>query len=635
MKIETCELFIPVSSDSFDDPLVIHKRNPVIETPILVIFVHGLGGRRYATWGKFPSFLFKDIPQADIGLYCYRTLFSRLRLTASIELDEEALVLADTLRDCVGYTSIILIGHSMGGLLCKAAIKELIDRGDQATLGRLKGLFLMATPQAGSLRMPRFLARFSRDLRALKPHGVLVERIHRTFVDRISMDGSIANKYMLPVWAILASEDLWVSKLSAGLNIPSTHTKIVRGSHTLVVKPGKQEDDVYQWVLTRIKQIIQRGPENNGPVGFPYGLGERYASLDIPHFSAPYIVHKDKWKALAGKVVNEKYLLKACIGFGGTGAAYRARDVSVGREVCVKLFYSVNQELVELLSRATTRAIRGLASLSCDNLLSIIDYGVLDAKSGGASLFVVSNFINGRTLFEWCETLRKKREDQGSNSGQYMVDVSEEQLSLSKKLKLARQIASALRTAHDAKYIGTSGVEERGVFHGDITPSNILVDQDNNPVLIDFMMPDIQKLIFDERWFEIEYRDRRWKSSNGIYSFQPYLTEAYGTPGFMPPEQAAEGIVTAVSDIYTLGLTYAFLFFYDLFDGFKYNNPPFLVEWQSGRRIQHSNVARGFDGDLIRKYTSIQDMLLRMIKIQPQDRFQSMEEIEKLLLVVH
>ena len=244
--------------DLQNEPLIIHRQAEEKRSGTLIVFVHGLGGDRYGTWGEFPHFLLSDVPSIDVGLYAYRTLLKRFGFAASIDLDFEANLLADLLRDCSTYKKIILIGHSMGGLLCKSAIKSLIDRDDQNSLSRLKGLFLLATPQAGSGWVPPFLGGISRDLRALSSQGAFVENLHRTFVDRISASDRSPGKLFLPVFAITASEDAWVSVLSSGLNIPSCNRKVVRGSHTRIVKPSSRDNDAYRWVLDWVRYLIDQ-----------------------------------------------------------------------------------------------------------------------------------------------------------------------------------------------------------------------------------------------------------------------------------------------------------------------------------------------------------------------------------------
>jgi pimeloyl-ACP methyl ester carboxylesterase len=247
-----------------DETLVVHQRvDPTLNDKI-VLFVHGLGGQRYgkhSTWQNFPAYLLEDLPEIDVGLYQYRTLTGRFAFSRSVSLDDEARVFADLLRDeLAAYTNIVLIGHSMGGLLCKGAIHVLVSRGDRNTLARIGGLLLMATPQLGSLRVPRFLGALSHDFRALEPHGDFVATINQTFENHIALDESThtLRKTTIPTWAVEGVNDRWVDPLSAGIGLPSSRRKVVRGSHTSIVKPTDRNADAYQWVKARISTALHR-----------------------------------------------------------------------------------------------------------------------------------------------------------------------------------------------------------------------------------------------------------------------------------------------------------------------------------------------------------------------------------------
>lgn len=247
-----------------DEPLCIHQRCNPTENKNLILFVHGLEGSRYganSTWGNFPSFIFEDLPDADIGMYQYRTGTGRLFSSKSVSLNDEARVLADLIRDQLKtYDGIMFVGHSMGGLLCKATIHKLIQRGGLETLARISGLILMATPQLGSLRMPGFLSTFSNDARALKPHGDLVTQINRTFEDHVALDehDHTLRKTTIPTWAVEGVHDYWVDTLSSSIGLASSRRKVVRGSHTSIVKPRDRDADGYRWVKERIITAFRR-----------------------------------------------------------------------------------------------------------------------------------------------------------------------------------------------------------------------------------------------------------------------------------------------------------------------------------------------------------------------------------------
>ena len=243
-----------------DEPLIVHAR----KTPggsHLAIFIHGLGGSRYgrkATWGDFPKLLFEDFPELDIGMYAYRTLFQRFRLRKSVSISEEAKVLSDILLTLSEYEHFLLFGHSLGGLLCKSTVSCLLAAEERALLDKISCLFLMATPQLGSMRVPGFLSGLSSDFRALKAHGKYIEELAQTFQDHVHTEQRppLDGKTHIPCWALLASEDSWVDNLSAGVSLPSSQKRTIRGTHTSIVKPHTRSDDSYRHVSFCVRKSL-------------------------------------------------------------------------------------------------------------------------------------------------------------------------------------------------------------------------------------------------------------------------------------------------------------------------------------------------------------------------------------------
>ncbi|RKN51218.1 alpha/beta fold hydrolase [Micromonospora endolithica] len=238
-------------------------RRPGHGARTLLMLVHGLGGRRYSTWGRTPEFLFEDLVDVDIGLSDYSSGLRRWRRAASVDLARHAENLADTIRD-LPYERFVLIGHSMGGLLCQAAVKDLLDSRVRDANGalvveRVAAVFLMATPQAG-VRVPTPLARLTRDGRVLRVHSRFVTELQRRFNDQLTTDPARSDGFeriLLPVYAATASADRWVDDLSARLGIPRQRIKTARGTHTSIIKPASRHDDVYQWLLGRILASLE------------------------------------------------------------------------------------------------------------------------------------------------------------------------------------------------------------------------------------------------------------------------------------------------------------------------------------------------------------------------------------------
>ena len=272
-----------------DEALVIYRK--AAGNRYLVVFVHGLGGsslrKEGLNLGVFSKFLFEDLPQLDVSLYEYRTLLGRAKFWKSVSLSDEAEAFADIIRDIGQYQTIFLVGHSMVGLLCMAAIAHLIDSRQEKTLFRIGGLMLMTTPQIGSQRVATPLSWFSKDFQALKPHGSFVTDLHSTFMNnRVVLDDSRAQTgdIVIPTWAVLGTSDHWVDKLSAGLNIPASRKKSVRGSHKEIVKPATKTSDAYEYVRDRIKQVFLRQASAFSTLSLPWAPLVEAFEGETPHF---------------------------------------------------------------------------------------------------------------------------------------------------------------------------------------------------------------------------------------------------------------------------------------------------------------------------------------------------------------
>ena len=245
-----------------DEPLVVHQHGGLSASENLVVFVHGLGGRRYgerSTWGHFPALLFADLPKVDVGLYSYVSLLGRARFWRSVALEDEAQVLAGIIVQASTYKRVILVGHSMGGLICKAAVKHLVESGDFPHPPHVSGLIMMATPQAGSMRVPWLARHFTTDGRALAAHGRLVTQLNTFFTTRLVLDGSppTAGREALPTWAVLGASDIWVDTLSASLGLALNRTRRVRGSHSAIVKPATRDADAFRFVADCVSRLVE------------------------------------------------------------------------------------------------------------------------------------------------------------------------------------------------------------------------------------------------------------------------------------------------------------------------------------------------------------------------------------------
>ncbi len=289
---------------------------------------------------------------------------------------------------------------------------------------------------------------------------------------------------------------------------------------------------------------------------------------------------------LIGSLV-DRYTLREYVGLGGSGIVFRAHHRTFGRDVALKILLPMSAKL-KALTRATERAVRGLGALRDPRIVDLLDFGYLQ-RDQKTTAYLAYDFARGDHLNAWA------------------FGIQSDEDCWHRMLHVATEIASALDVAHKCDFVGDLGFQETGILHGDLKPSNILVRPDADvPLVLDFMIPDLQRMLHNAR-----NRHSYWeKDPNGNYHYDGPLTGAYGTPGFMPPEQELDGIVSRTSDVYALGWTLIRTFWVARSEG------EFLFRWM---RAKQGNV-----GALQQRAAKVLD---RMILAQPSNRPQTMEDV--------
>jgi serine/threonine-protein kinase len=202
------------------------------------------------------------------------------------------------------------------------------------------------------------------------------------------------------------------------------------------------------------------------------------------------------------------YSILGPLGSGGMGEVYRALDTRLGREVAVKTLPEEFSRDPERLARFEREA-RTLAALNHPSIAAI--YGLEESED---ARFIVMELVPGETLSE---------------------KLSHGPLPLDEALKIARQIADALETAH-----------ERGIIHRDLKPANIKVTPEGRVKVLDLGLAKVL--------------DAKATGSEPGLSLSPTLVTdgtqpgvILGTAEFMSPEQARGKPVDKRTDIWSFG----------------------------------------------------------------------------------
>ncbi len=187
----------------------------------------------------------------------------------------------------------------------------------------------------------------------------------------------------------------------------------------------------------------------------------------------------------------------ACLGRGGMGVVYKARQKSLNRFVALKLLAPERADDPQFAARFEKEA-HALAALNHPNIVAVHDFG-----QAGGFFYLLMEFVDGVNLRQLLQT---------------------KHLTPKEALSIVPPVCEALQCAHD-----------HGIVHRDIKPENLLIDKAGTVKIADF---GIAKIVTDPTD----------QSDSTVQA-----TQVQGTPDYAAPEQA-NGTTDHRADIYSLGV---------------------------------------------------------------------------------
>ena len=303
------------------------------------------------------------------------------------------------------------------------------------------------------------------------------------------------------------------------------------------------------------------------PVGRQPQDAESYAKLLVENDQLTAFQATELLSNSRTPLVLGDYLLLDRIGAGGMGQVFKARHRHMERLVAIKLVTEAMTKDASAVQRFQ-RELKAAAKLMHPNIVQAYDASVQHGV-----WYLVMEYVEGRDLAEILST-------EGPFSAERAVD-------------LIQQAAKGLAFAHS-----------QGIVHRDIKPGNLLLGKDGTLKIMDMGLARIEDAPASDELTQ--------------------TGQVMGTVDYMAPEQAIDiKSVDARADIYSLGCTlYRLLTDQSMYDGAT------LVQKLMAHQNNPTPALQQLRPDVPAGLVAIFE---RMVAKKPQDRLQTMEEVEDAL----
>ncbi|MBD0424980.1 alpha/beta fold hydrolase [Streptomyces sp. TRM S81-3] len=238
---------------------------------LAAVFVHGFASKA-ATWRNFDERISEDdelqsvdVLHLEYSTHVPRSLFWRpdRRLPTLSTIADVLQTFLET--EAAGYRRLVLVCHSMGGLVVQRYLQRMLNQGRGAELERIRRVVLFATPNAGS----DFARQLRRDLLGSHPQErdlrTLNEEIRDTHaaVIRDVVNAKIVGERTCPIpFSVYAgAEDNIVPRASAQGSFPEVGA--LPGDHFTIIKPTSRHHRSY---ATLRRLLLETAADSDPPI---------------------------------------------------------------------------------------------------------------------------------------------------------------------------------------------------------------------------------------------------------------------------------------------------------------------------------------------------------------------------------
>ncbi len=282
-----------------------------------------------------------------------------------------------------------------------------------------------------------------------------------------------------------------------------------------------------------------------------------------PNDGAKLIKLKGQPDTLIGRVFDNRYEVRAPLGHGGMGTVYRGWQLSVDREIAIKVIHP-KLSGDRAIAKRFLREARLASRLNQANIVGVYEFG----QTEDGILYLAMELLRGRPLSKDLEAMRP--------------------LPMKRIKAIGMQICDALDAAHS-----------QGIIHRDLKPGNIVILDDNaGRDLVKILDFGLAKSLVQENTSLVTRTDA-----------------ILGTPLYMPPEQILGKPSDQTADLYSLGCIV-----YQLATG----RPPFVGENVNVVLASHVRDPIPEVGENVPP--DLRALIQKLMMKEPSERFQTARE---------
>jgi serine/threonine protein kinase len=292
-------------------------------------------------------------------------------------------------------------------------------------------------------------------------------------------------------------------------------------------------------------------------------IGEKIRRIEAPNqqtTNTPIVSNRPSPDVTKTPHTIAGYEILSPIGFGGSAMVYRAFDPSIEKTVALKVLHSAQGNTDVAIARLQKEA-RAMGRIKHPNVVEVYRVEIQPIP------FIAMEYVEGQSLESFLNRNGK--------------------LSLAAFSQIAIQILKGIQAAHD-----------QGLIHRDPKPANILLTNTEPPVakITDFGI--------------VRRENDKRETLHG---------SVVGTPRYMSPEQADDKVITARSDLFSLGSV-----FYEMLCGESpFKAESHLSEMKAVLRKKPASM-RLFRSDIPSK---LEWVIRKMLDKKANKRFKSATEI--------